>query len=67
MPEYVVALLAEAARIRPEHNSSVQPVDVATRLAALGRIGSYHTRAGLPPLSDDAVDVCYREREDAQL
>jgi hypothetical protein len=67
MPEYVVALLTEAAGIRPELNSAAKPVDVATRLAALERIGSYRTRAGLPVLSDDAVDVTYRAREDSQL
>jgi excisionase family DNA binding protein len=38
----------------------------ASRLAALDHIGTYNTRAGLPPLSDDAVADAYCEREDAQ-
>ena len=67
MPEYAAALLSQAARILPDVNSVAPSVDVATRLAALGRIGSYHTRAGLPPLSDDAVGIVYRQREDSQL
>lgn len=67
VPEYAAALLSQAACMLPDSNSVAPSVDVATRLAALGRIGSYCTRAGLPPLCDEAVGIVYREREDSQL
>jgi hypothetical protein len=54
--EFATALLAQVARITQE-SSSDQLAEVAARLTALQRIGAYDTgaRAGLPPLSDEAV------------
>ncbi len=55
--ECAAAMLAQAARHGIEGDSTVRQADIAARLAALARIGSYDTRAraGLPPLSDEAV------------
>ena len=65
--EYVTGLLAQVATSRPGPSFGPQAVDIATRLAALTRIGSYRTRDGIPPLPDDAIAQAYSEREDVQL
>ena len=54
--EFAAALLAQVARIPQEH-SPEQLADIAARLTALERVGSYDTRvrAGLPPLSDEDI------------
>ncbi|MCY2988922.1 MAG: hypothetical protein NTY19_13785 [Planctomycetota bacterium] len=67
MAKYVAALLAQVATVRPRLSSGPQATNIATRLAALTRIGSYHTRGEWPPLSDDAIAQSYSERENAQL
>jgi hypothetical protein len=55
--EFAAAVLAQAARLDRQSESVERQVDIAARLAALERIGRYDTRAraGLPPLSDEAV------------
>jgi 2-oxo-4-hydroxy-4-carboxy--5-ureidoimidazoline (OHCU) decarboxylase len=55
--EVAAALLAEAARTIRETALEAEQPEIAVRLAALARIGAYDTRAraGLPPLSDEAI------------
>jgi hypothetical protein len=55
--EFAAALLVQVARLGRESASLEQQAERAARLAALARIGSYDTRirAGLPPLSDEAI------------
>lgn len=54
--EFAAALLGQVARINRE-GSADELAEIAVRLTALDRIGSYDTRvrAGLPPLSDKDI------------
>lgn len=51
--EFAIALLAQATDMN-QGNITKQLTEIAARMTALKRIGSYDTRlrAGLPPLSD---------------
>jgi hypothetical protein len=66
LPEFAAALLAEAARNSRELSSVERQAEIAARLAALERIGSYDTRGrlGLPSLSDQDIsrDSLYEGR-----
>jgi hypothetical protein len=57
LPEFAKALLIQATRSGEGSLSVHEQGVIAARLAALARIGSYDTRvrAGLEPLSDEAV------------
>jgi hypothetical protein len=58
--EFAAALLAQVAGLGRDSGSVERQPERAARLAALERIGCYdtRTRAGLPPLPDEA---CSRE------
>ncbi len=67
--EQYVSELAERDAQTSNESDEVAP-EIAARLAALDKIGSYNTRKGLPELdlSGSRSDVySYTEREDAQL
>jgi hypothetical protein len=55
--EFVAAYLSQLARLGGEVGPIEQQAEMAARLAALGRIGCYDTRAraGLPPLSAEGI------------
>ena len=55
--EVAAVLLKQALSSEQESDLTTQQADIEARLAAFERIGRYDTRAraGLPPLSDEAV------------
>ena len=64
--EFAAALVTQAATLDQESDPPERQAEIAARLAALGRIGSYDVRArsGMPPLSNHASsrESIYEER-----
>jgi hypothetical protein len=55
--DFAASILSQVARLSPAIAAPEKQAEIAARLAALERFGSYDTRikAGLPPLSDADV------------
>jgi hypothetical protein len=55
--DLAAAFLVQLARLGDDSDSLARQAEIAARLAALERIGCYdkRARAGLPPLSDEAI------------
>ena len=64
--DFAAGLLVKVAALPHDMFSPEGHAEIVARLAALDRLGSYDTRvrAGLPPLSDEAVsrDAIYEGR-----